>query len=653
MSRVKREALTVSRFIHGVLVGQLSIPFRQIVNDTSFAEYTGSLRPDLLISEFEFDGSNVRQFIENLVAYAEAKDNCSFNDHDWQDGIVHGKNKALKLKLPYFIVTNCQMSVFYNVTTLEEITLNRNPIREFQTIDILRLIKYRLAKEPDLSNIQTNVDSISTISEAIFNKKLWELATIYRGINFRNIQHKIDFTIGFVALEFYEEKTILENQKDSNKIYWAECADQTNEKLVANLVAYIERLSQETDFKEFQDLIGTLRDAIQGGTRALVPGEDVRRIYDIVNSMRPLHGTGFDLFGAVYEMFASSKEKREFGEYFTRRHYTHIFAKLLLRGEQYWSEGRKFTILDPACGTGGFLTEGFKVLQNQYEQTSTLSAQAKTFLSGGCFYGVDIRDENISRTRLNMFLVGDGHTNMKQGNSLLENDFPFPSMEFDYVISNPPYGTGTIRAETDAVSTVRMEIAFLCRIRQLLRFGGNACVIQPDGVLENPSFGAFRKELLETFDVTAVISLPKFAFAPYTKEKTYALFITKRGNQATRIQNEPIWMYIIDNDGLANSDKRFPTKLRNNRNGWRHDEISGWVSTDGDEQPGLLEERWLSFDDANDGGTEFQTDKGEVVCMRKAGFIQLSNLGQANHYNLLPEFHLNPNPPKEGVGSAS
>lgn len=41
--------------------------------------------------------------------------------------------------------------------------------------------------------------------------------------------------------------------------------------------------------------------------------------------MKPLHGTGFDLFGAVYEMFASSKEKKDFGEYFTRRHYAHIF----------------------------------------------------------------------------------------------------------------------------------------------------------------------------------------------------------------------------------------------------------------------------------------------------------------------------------------
>ena len=640
MKRVKREALSVSRLIHEVLVGQLNIPFRQIVNDSTFANYTESRRPDLLISEFEFDGSNEQQFIENLVAYAEVKDNCTLDDRDWQDAVVQGKKKSRLLHLPYFIVSNCKTSVFYNADTLKKITLNGNPIREFQTIDILRLIRHRLAREPELSNIQTNVDSISTISEAIFNKKLWELATVYRGISFNNNQHKIDFTIGFVALEFYEEKSILENHKDLTKIYWTECADPSNEKLVANITAYIDRLSQETDFKEFRDLIDTLKNAIQGGVGALVPSEDARRIYDIVNSMHPLHGTGFDLFGAVYEMFASAKEKKEFGEYFTRRHYTHIFAKLLLSAERYWSESRTFTILDPACGTGGFLTEGFKVLQNQFERSGTLSSQAQAFLSADCFYGVDIREENISRTRLNMFLVGDGHTNMKPGNSLLRNSSPFPSMTFDYIITNPPYGSGTIRAETNAVSTVRMEIAFLCRIRQLLKVGGQACVIQPDGVLENPSFGALRKELLQTFDLNAVVSLPKFAFAPYTKEKTYALFVTKRSNQVTQLQKHPIWMYIIDNDGLANSDKRFPTKIRNNRNGWRHDEVSGWVDTEGEEQPGLLEERWLSFDDANMNGTEFQTDKGEIVRMRKAGFIQVGDLDHANHHNLLPEFHL-------------
>jgi len=80
MVKKKQEALTVNRLINEILVGQLSIPLRQIVNDTSFAKYTGSQRPDLLISEFEYDGTNDDQYIKNLVAYAEVKDNCTVDD---------------------------------------------------------------------------------------------------------------------------------------------------------------------------------------------------------------------------------------------------------------------------------------------------------------------------------------------------------------------------------------------------------------------------------------------------------------------------------------------------------------------------------------------------------------------------------------------
>ena len=78
----KQEALSVSRLINEVLVAQLSIPFRQIVNDTTFSKYTGSKRPDILISEFEYDGTNDEQYIKNLVAYAEAKDDCKVGDKD-------------------------------------------------------------------------------------------------------------------------------------------------------------------------------------------------------------------------------------------------------------------------------------------------------------------------------------------------------------------------------------------------------------------------------------------------------------------------------------------------------------------------------------------------------------------------------------------
>lgn len=641
----KREALTVTRLINEVLVSQLSIPLRQIVNDTPFSKYTGSKRPDLLISEFEFDGTNEEQFIRNLVAYAEVKDECKVGDSDWNNAIDQGKIKSKKLDLPYFIVTNCRTSVFYNRKTGNEICLNNNPIREFQTIDIFRLIKNKLRKQPDLENIRTNIDSISTISEAIFNKKLWELANIYRGINFKNNVEKIDFTIGFVSLEYYEEKQRIENRKDETKIYWSECDDEKSEKVGGNLAKYITRLESENTFKEFKDLMEKVRIAIQGesGKTPLIDKEDVKRIYDVIDSMRPLRGTGFDLFGAIYEMFASAKEKRDFGEYFTRRHYTHIFAKLLLKNEKYFNNNKKFRILDPACGTGGFLTEGFKILRKNYEDTDTLGQEAIDFLANGCFYGIDVREENISRTKLNMFLVGDSHTNMHSWNTLKHD---FGEERFEYIITNPPIGSGTIQAETSSISTTRTEIAFLCKIIKLLEVGGRACVITPDGVLENLSHASFRKELLERCNIDAIVSLPKFAFAPYTKEKTYALFITKRSEKNTKPQKSPIWMYIIDNDGLANSDKRFPTKLRNNRNGWLHDEISGWVSTEGEEMEGVLEEAWLKHDDSSTNGIEWINEKGEKVKLRKAEFLAISTVLNDKFYTLLPEYYLRPFTPK-------
>ena len=99
-------------------------------------------------------------------------------------------------------------------------------------------------------------------------------------------------------------------------------------------------------------------------------------------------------------------------------------------------------------------------------------------------------------------------------------------------------------------------------------------------------------------------------------------------------------MYIIDNDGLANSDKRFPTKLRNNRNGWMHDEISGWVSTDGDEMPGLLEARWMTYDDSATNGTTWIDEQGRGVTLRKAEPVPMQTILGDKALSLLPEHYL-------------
>ena len=649
----KSEALLVQRFISDILISQLSISSKQIVNDTSFGKYTGSKRPDLLISEEEYKSlDDADRFIKNLVAYAEVKDNCSIDDRDWKDALEQGKEKAEKLELPFFIITNCKTSIFYNTKNLKEIVLNTNPIREFQTIDIFRLIKNKLKKDPDCTNVITNVDSVSVISEAIFNKKLWELKTIYRDIDFgEGGKDKIDFTIGFITLEYFEEKERNEGKWKEDKVYWSTCNGDkiTDKQLTTNLKGYIDEiLKNQEEFQQFQDLIRKVRSYITKITE-----NQTQAIYSVIDSMKPLHGCGFDLFGAVYENFANKKEKEEFGEFFTRRHYAHIFSKLLLKNEVSFTDSKTFSILDPACGTGGFLTEAFKVLQNNYLKSQTYTEKAKNFLSKDCFYGVDIKGENGIRAKLNMFLVGDGHTNIlgdsntltgrvqlnNNGNSQssLENIL---KKEYDYIITNPPYGNGSVQAEMKQGNNSRKEIAFLFKIVKLLKIGGKACVILPDGVLENPSYAKIREEFLGYCKISSIISLPKFAFAPYTKEKTYALFFEKRSKSITKIQNESIWMYVIDNDGLANSDKRFQTKLRNNKNGWMHDEISGWVSTDGEEKEGILEERFDSkWSDESDGGTEWINEKGERVKLRKGGLVAISSV-IADKFNLLPEIYL-------------
>ena len=141
---VKKEALSVARLITEVLIKQLGIPARQIVNDTTFVEFTGSKLPDLLISNVEYDGNN-HEFIKNLLCYVEAKDEtCNVDDRDWQDAYKQGMEKAPKLGIPFFGVTNCRTTYFYNTQNGERITLNGKLISEFQTLDVFRIIKNKL-----------------------------------------------------------------------------------------------------------------------------------------------------------------------------------------------------------------------------------------------------------------------------------------------------------------------------------------------------------------------------------------------------------------------------------------------------------------------------------------------------------------------------
>lgn len=647
----KEEALLVTRFIQEVLVNQLGIPYKNIVNDKTFAKYTMLKRADLLISDIPYDllVNNEDDFIENLIAYAEVKDKCVVGGKEWEDAYKQGMDKAKMLKIPYFIVTNCRSTFFYNAETGKEIKLNGNPIRSFPDIDIIHLILDRLKRNRVAENISTSFETQSKLSEGVFNAKLWDLADIYRQVDFKNTSEKIDFTIGMIALKYFEEKEEQLGKKLSNKSYWSSLVHKDkDDEFLAVFKSYIERLERETEFAEFKLLMQVCYNKIGEFDISFI-----KQIYSIVESLGHLHGCGFDLFGAVYEMFASNKEKSDFGEFFTRRHYTKIFSKLLLANEKYYNCQKEFKILDPACGTGGFLTEAFKVLENQYKDSGTIGKESLDFLQKRCFYGIDIKEENISRTKLNMFLVGDGHTHIVKEDSLKIEVEEITGVQqdvlkrlgwskFQYILSNPPYGNSPVYAQSRLFLSSRYEVAFALKIIDILEIGGKACIILPDGCLENPTMEGFRREMLQLCKIEAIISLPKFAFAPYTKEKTYAVFLCKKDRNDTKVQKDAIWMYIIDNDGYANSDKRFPTKLKEKNGKWLHDEISSYFNVEtSEEELGLLEERWMKYDDMATGGTESLTIKGERKRLRKGGFIRIDcKKASSEYYNLLPEYHL-------------
>lgn len=100
---------------------------------------------------------------------------------------------------------------------------------------------------------------------------------------------------------------------------------------------------------------------------------------------------------------------------------------------------------------------------------------------------------------------------------------------------------------------------FLEKIVKALKSGGQAAVIVPDGLVENSSMRAYRHSFLSHVDLDAVVSLPAFSFLPYTHEKTYILYFTRKALRARgSIQSSPIWHCVIDNDGFQDGNKRYP-----------------------------------------------------------------------------------------------
>ena len=616
---------------NGILLEQCKI-------DTT-TEQSGHKRGDIWISlKKQSEGG----FEDNIVCLIEAKHKkTAINDAEWRVAMEHGKKKAARQNLSYYVVTNCVSEFrFYNSYNDEEITLDGTVITKLVPMQVLRKIQSQVL--PDGSSVLHKDQIIATpISENQFRSILKNLANIYRSAGLKKGDERIDPTISFVILKYISEKeqeqrTLHDVIRLWDSLRRIACGQETGDLKVMfgnmiNMIWGTNSPYRENDYKDFTKLVGF---------PSKLQREDFKKIFMELDHNH-FYGANFDLFGEIYEAFASQTKKKEFGEFYTRRHITGMVARLLLRNE---ISPRAMKICDPACGSGGFLTECFTFLRTSYKSSNKLTDDALKQLKKDIIWGYDNDEKSVARTKLNMFLVGDGHIHIYKIDSLLErnDNMLYVENSFNYVITNPPMG----KYEGDAAITDfrftnerRYELLFLEKIVQVTVEGGEMAVIINDGALEAPTRVNFRKKLLQYCDVNAIVSLTKFAFAPYTKEKTYVLFLQKKQESKQGvIQTKPIWHFVLDYDGFANSDKRYITE-------YHCDILELEEKFDGAlKHASLFNVNKSKFDKerSNYERRVNERENREGLDGKKYGFITMDAVTDDNFYNLLSEFHLRP-----------
>lgn len=209
------------------------------------------------------------------------------------------------------------------------------------------------------------------------------------------------------------------------------------------------------------------------------------------------------------------------------------------------------TILDPACGTAGFLISSFKyVLQENTKKTpgDKLTAEERKKLLGN-FKGYDISPDMVRLSLVNLYLHGFVQPQILEYDTLTSED---RWNEYaDVIMANPPFMSpkGGIKPHKKfSVQSNRSEVLFVDYIAEHLRPTGRAAVIVPEGIIFQ-SAGAYkqlRKMLVEKY-LYAVVSLPAGVFNPYSGVKTSILFLDAQLNKKA----DSILFVKVENDGFG------------------------------------------------------------------------------------------------------
>ncbi len=216
-------------------------------------------------------------------------------------------------------------------------------------------------------------------------------------------------------------------------------------------------------------------------------------------------------------------------------------------------------ICDPACGTAGFLVAASEYVRATHGD-ALLDAKQRSHFHRSMFHGFDFDSTMLRIGSMNMLLHGVESPDIRYRDSLSE-EVSVDGARYSLILANPPFAGSLDYASTakdlqQVAKTKKTELLFLALFLKLLKAGGRAAVIVPDGVLfgSSQAHKRLRRALVEDQMLDAVVKLPSGAFRPYAGVSTAILFFTRTDSGGT----DQVWFYNVKADGFSLDDKRNP-----------------------------------------------------------------------------------------------
>ena len=314
--------------------------------------------------------------------------------------------------------------------------------------------------------------------------------------------------------------------------------------------------------------------------------EKIRTVVSYLESVN-LGETDLDSKGRAFETFMGSFFRGNFGQYFTPREIVKFIVDVL-------PIEHDSKVLDTSCGSGGFLLYALNKIRNKASEiypnyAKDVRQHDRWFKYWHDFaeknlYGIEISEQISRAAKMNMIIHDDGHTNVITSDGLISdetiitktNNQGFKYETFDFIITNPPFGSTIRQTEQAYLKTYQLgkkeedwlavkssseqyrdgqstEVLFIEQDYKFLKEGGYLAIVIPDGILTNSSMQYVRTQIEDWFRIVAVVSMPQTAFmANGAGVKSSVLFLRKWTKK--------------ESDQLINTKKNIESRLLTDNN---------------------------------------------------------------------------------------